>query len=301
MEAQMTNWPDISTEQLVEQFIRERRYLKNITLKTEIYYRNSWDAYKRYTGSTELSKAQLTEWVVKMREKGIKPVTCNTWISGINAFCNWLYENSHLPERLKLSKLKVEKGGRKTLDESVLRTIIRYKPTGFVQTRLKTLLLLLMDTGLRIDEALTLSQRGVDFDNVLITVMGKGRKQRTIPMSYDMKKILYKHLKGHKHDLVFCTRHGGKLSVHNLYRDYCRLCEILKIEKKGAFHAFRHTFAYNYTKTFARVTGNAENGVFHLQQQLGHSDLNTTKIYVDLQPEDLREAQAMTSILSRLR
>lgn len=297
----MTNWSPILAEQLVEQFIRERRYLKNITEKTELYYRNSWDAYKRYTGTIELSKALLTEWVVKMREKGIKPVTCNTWISGINAICHWLHEEGHLPERLKLSKLRVEKTGRKTLDESVLRAIIRHKPKEHSQIRLRTLLLLLMDTGLRIDEALTLSQRGVDFDNMLITVIGKGRKQRTIPMSYDMKKVLYKHLKNHKHDLVFCTRHGGKLSVHNMWRDYCKLCETLKIEKKGAFHAFRHTFAYNYTKTFARMTGNAENGIFHLQQQLGHSDLNTTKIYVDLQPEDLREAQAMTSILSRLR
>jgi integrase/recombinase XerD len=288
-------------EKLFELFLRERRYLKNITPKTEIYYRNSWGAYKRYTGSEKLSKAQLTEWVVAMREKGLKPVTCNTWISGINAFCNWLYENEHLPERLKLSKLKVAKGGRKVLDESVLKAIIRYKPAEFSMIRLRTLLLLLMDTGLRIDEALTLSKRGVDFDNMLITVMGKGRKERTIPMSYEMKKVLYKHLKGHKHDLVFCTRHGGKLSVHNLWRDYGVLCENLGIEKKGAFHAFRHTFAYNYTKTFAKMTGNAENGIFHLQQQLGHSDLNTTRIYVDLQPEDLQEAHAMTSLLSRIR
>jgi integrase/recombinase XerD len=292
----MINWSE-----LFEQFLRERRYLKNITPKTEVYYRNSWDAYKRYAKSEELTKALLTEWVVQMRKAGVKPVSCNTWISGINAFCNWLHENEHLPERLKLSKLKVEKAGRKTLDESVLRAIVRYKPTEDSQIRLRTILLLLIDTGVRIDEALTLSRRGVDFDNMLLTVMGKGRKERTIPMSYDMKKVLYKHLKGHKHDLVFCTRHGGKISVFNLWRDYKNLCETLKIEKKGAFHAFRHTFAYNYTKTFARATGSAENGVFHLQQQLGHSDLNTTKIYVDLQPEDLREAQAMTSILSRLR
>lgn len=286
---------------LLEEFIRERRYLKNITPKTETYYRDSWKAYVRFTGSTEISKAQLKEWVIKMREADIKPVSCNTWISGINAFCNWLFENEHLPERLKLSKLKVDEPGRKTINLEILRKLVIHKPKGIAQKRVHILLLLLIDTGVRIDEALTLTRQNVDFDNLLMKVMGKGRKERIIPISFKLRRALFKYLKTHNFDLVFCTRDGGKLSYFNIWRDYGRLCNAVKVSRKGAFHAFRHTFAYNYTKTFAKMSGDAENSLFYLQKQLGHTNLNTTRIYVDLQPEDLQEAHIHTSLLTKLK
>lgn len=291
----------MDTNKLLEEFIRERRYLKNITPKTEIFYRDSWKAYVRYSGSEEISKTLLKEWIIKAREAGVKPVSCNTWISGINAFCNWLFENEHLPERLKLSKLKVDEPGRKTLNEDILRKIINYKPSGATQKRIHTMLLLLIDTGARIDEACTLIRQNVDFDNLLIKIIGKGRKERIVPISFKLRRILFKYLKTHNFDLVFCTRDGGKLSYFNIWRDYGKLCDAVKVSRKGAFHAFRHTFAYNYTKSFAKMTGDAENSLFYLQKQLGHTNLNTTRIYVDLQPEDLQEAHIHTSLLTKLK
>jgi integrase len=75
----------------------------------------------------------------------------------------------------------------------------------------------------------------------------------------------------------------------------------LGISTDGSFHKFRHTFGYNFARTVAKITGDARNGIFHLQKQLGHSCLQTTRIYVDIQPEDLKELHVQTSILSRLK
>ncbi|MCP9496181.1 MAG: tyrosine-type recombinase/integrase [Pyrinomonadaceae bacterium MAG19_C2-C3] len=279
----MTNW--------FEQFVRERRYLKNVTPKTERYYRNSWSSFVRLTGSEQITKAKLVEWVIKLRESGVKPVSCNTYISGVNAFCAWLHEEDHLPERLKVKKLKVEQKILKTVEESALMAIASFKPSDFVERRIHVLLCLLIDTGIRIDEALTLNTAKVDMENLLLTVFGKGQKERIIPFSYQLRKILVKYLRNHKFPLVFCTRDGNKLSYYNVTRDYKDVCKKLKIEKEGNFHRLRHTFALNYVRSGG--------GLFHLQKQLGHTTLTQTRKYTELETKDLTAAHS--SPLSRMR
>lgn len=71
-----------------EQFVKERIYLKNVTKRTVDFYRDSWRSFQRYGG--ELSKPGLAKYVIAMREAGVKPVSCNTFISGINAYLRWL-------------------------------------------------------------------------------------------------------------------------------------------------------------------------------------------------------------------
>ena len=78
-------------EELFQQFVRERKYLKNVTPKTVTYYQNSWDSFKKYANvvnPSELNRAVLSSYVVRLRDSGVKPVSCNTYISGINAFLN---------------------------------------------------------------------------------------------------------------------------------------------------------------------------------------------------------------------
>jgi integrase/recombinase XerD len=109
--------------------------------------------------------------------------------------------------------------------------------------------MLLLDTGCRIEEALTLERGRVDLENMLLTVNGKGQKQRIIPFSVELRKVLFKHLREHKFSLVFCTRDGGRLSYHNMVRNYKKLCAKLKIERVSSFHRLRHTFALNYVRS----------------------------------------------------
>ena len=63
----------------------------------------------------------------------------------------------------------------------------------------------------------------MDFDNLLLTVMGKGKKERRVPLSYELRKVLYKHLKGHPHSLVFSKRDGGKLRYDKVRPDFNRI------------------------------------------------------------------------------
>jgi integrase/recombinase XerD len=159
----------------------------------------------------------------------------------------------------------------------------------------------LIDTGIRINEALTLKRSKVDFDNLLITVYGKGNKERTIPISPELRKVLYRWSKRHTFELIFCNHDGGKLLQSNIRRDLKALCNRLGISTDGSFHKFRHTFGYNFAKTVARVTGDANKGIFHLQKMLGHTTLTTTRVYVDIQPEDLKDIHTQVYMLTKLR
>jgi integrase/recombinase XerD len=104
--------------------------------------------------------------------------------------------------------------------------------------------LLLADTGLRVNEALTLERSDIDFDNLLLSVVGKGSKNRIVPFSVEMRKILVKFMSCHKFDLVFCNRYGGKLRYDNMRRDFNTIIEKLGITGfEGCFHAFRRFFA----------------------------------------------------------
>jgi integrase/recombinase XerD len=182
----------------------------------------------------------------------------------------------------------------KTFSEAQIKAIVRFKPKSASETRLHALLCLAIDTGVRINEALTLKRGKVDFDNLLVTVVGKGNKERIVPISLECRRILFRLLQTHKFDLVFCTKQGRPLLYDNTRRDFHRLMERLGITGfDGSFHAFRRFFARNYV----RNGGN----VFYLQRMLGHTTLTMSKKYVDVDTQDLQVTHLRTSILARTR
>lgn len=156
------------------------------------------------------------------------------------------------------------------------------------------MLCLLIDTGLRITEALSLQRSKVDFENMLLTVMGKGNKERTIPMSLELRKVLCKWCDKHSHELVFSTRQGGRLGYDNTLRDFKNLAKRLGIEGvRVSPHTLRHTFAKSYVKSGGNL--------FYLMKALGHTTLAMSKRYVELDEQDLKEMHVKTSIMNRLR
>lgn len=285
----------MNLDNLFLQFVKERRYFKNTSeLTVEFYYR-CWNRFRKALPETQtIDKPTLNEFLIQLRESGIAPVTCNITIRGINSFLSWLFENEYTQEHLKLKQLKIEKKILKTFNDSHLKAILSWKPRDFVEHRLYAILCLLIDTGIRIEEALTLPISKVDYDNMLITVHGKGNKERIVPMSFELRKVLLRFQKLHPHELLFPTRDGARLSYHNILRDFKSLAKQLGIEGvRVSFHTLRHGFALNYIRNGGSP--------FHLKKAMGHSDLKTTLGYVELVTEDLQKAHTKTSILNRLK
>lgn len=152
----------------------------------------------------------------------------------------------------------------------------------------------LIDSGIRIDEALTLTREDVNFYDMVIKVKGKGKRERIVPFSLELRKTLWKFSRTHPHELMFSTQAGHKLSYHNMLRELKMLARELRIvNSRISYHQFRYKFALNYIRQ--------EGDVFRLQRVLGHSSIVTTQGYVRLQTEDLKAAQMKTSLLNKLK
>ncbi len=136
----------------------------------------------KWLPSAEPSGEQLNDAVMRMREKGLKATGCNSAIRAINAYLKWSGSS------LKIHQLKEPRLVLPTFTPKQVRLLVTWKAKGRYDRRLHLLVLFLLDTGCRITEALTLRVADLDMDNLLVTLDGKGRKQRVVPFSFELRK-----------------------------------------------------------------------------------------------------------------
>jgi integrase/recombinase XerD len=274
-----------------EKFITERRYLQNVSQKTIEWYRQSL----RWLGIEHPTEDELKEFVIKMRSKGLKATGCNCKIRAVNVYMHWLSGNtgkcSPQCKHPRLAKLKEPQLVLPTYGDDDIRRLIQWRPESWYQRRTHVLILALIDIGARISELLTLRWDAVDFDNLLITLDGKGGKQRVVPFSMELRASLWKWKKDAPKIYVFGTKTMSLLGYRNAMRDVTELLASVSITvPMRRLHAFRHTFATAYLKRGGNVV--------YLQRSLGHADIAMTMRYVHLQTADLQRVHAGLSMLS---
>jgi len=160
-------------EELFEKFIRDKRYLKNLSSKTI-------DSYREFFGR---------------------------WVGFVGKEMPNVDDNDDAGEHFKIKQVP---GGTRVMrifrDED-LRRLLDWRPSvkSRNEVRLHVLVYLLVDTGVRIDEALKLRIDGVDLESLLVKVRGKGNKERLVPISIEMRKVLYRYLGKHRHTVSPCV------------------------------------------------------------------------------------------------
>ena len=190
---------------------------------------------------------------------------------------------------LRVSKLKEEHRVLPTFTSDDIARFVKWKPSTMMQKRLQTLVLTLIDTGIRIGEALSLRWDDVDFDNLLLTVQGKGGKDRRVPFSFELRRILWRHQQRAPSPLVFSTCYGTRLDRRDVLRDVKRMCGRLGVKVPArTLHAFRHSFALN---------GIRAGGCVPSATLLGHTTLQMTMKYVNLNVQDLQANHEKVSML----
>jgi len=140
----------------------------------------------------------------------------------------------------------------------------------------------LYSTGMRVSELVSLNLDRVDFISNIVKVLGKGKKERLLPIGETALKVVkqYVDTRTHKSDAVFLNHHGRRLtdrSVRNIVNKY-----ILKasIQGKMSPHSLRHSFATHLLNAGADLRS--------VQELLGHVNLSTTQIYTHMTTEKLK-------------
>lgn len=279
-----------------ELFIRERRYLHNVSDATISWYKHALN----WLPSESPSQDDLKAVVMQMREKGLKETGCNAAIRAINAYLHWGCGAERKCgagcSHPHIRPLKEPQIILPTFTEAQVKQLVswRPRPTYFYERRLHLLVLVLLDTGCRITEALTLRVADVNLEDLLVTLNGKGRKQRIVPFSFTLRKALHRFITDFKlkaDAFLFATRDGFRMGRMVALREVKALCERLGFAApRRTLHSFRHLFALNYLRRGGSL--------FHLQKTLGHSSLEMTRRYANLVTADLEAVHERVSLLS---
>lgn len=283
---------EVNMRELFEQFVKEKRFLDNLAESTIRSYTLAFDWFEKLGGG--FSEKELKQFVLGLRENGMCPSGCNVKIRSINSFLSWCFREGHCQE-LKIKQLKTGQVLIETFTDAHIRAFLRFRPKGNYEWRLHTIVCLLIDTGARIDEILNLDN--LDLDNLLIKISGKGNKERIIPISVEMRKILFLYQSRHQLKVyskyIFPTNTGTKIGYHNFLRDFKAHCKRLGIKDvRTSMHGLRHYFAQNYLRQGGDI--------YRLSRILGHTNLATTQIYLrSMGIEAIREAHQRFSPLGQ--
>ena len=244
-------------------------------------------------GPNELKLADLKAYIKWIAELGMSERSQSRIISGIKAFYKYCLQEEIVrqdpTELLSAPKLKKALPDTLTFEEieALIAKIDQSKPEG---VRNKSMMETLYSCGLRVTELINLRRSHLYLDIGFVRVIGKGDKERLIPIGSDAIKHLQIYLqeirgkqvekKGNE-EIVFLNRRGGKLSRIMVFYIIKDLAIKAEIKKTISPHTFRHSFATHL------VEGGAD--LRAVQEMLGHESITTTEIYTHLDRNFLRD------------
>jgi site-specific recombinase XerD len=238
----------------------------------------------------------------KEQQRGLSGHTINTYMRSIRAFWSWLIEEEIIQSN-PFSKLKIPKPPQKiitTFSPHQIELLLGVMSSSAEGYRGVVIVLTLLDTGLRVNELINLKMEYVWLDEGLIKVLGKGDKERLVPIGKQIRKMLWRYITQYRPEParpnlynLFLTQDGRPLTknrVETIMKHYGRMAGLTGI--RCSPHTLRHTFTINFLRN--------DGDVFSLQKILGHSSLEMTRRYCELANVDITKAHAIASPVDNL-
>lgn len=259
-------------------------YLNEKARATVGKYTHAVNCLAAFTGKTALTKAVLLEYRERLQIK-CRPQTVNGALSAINAFLDFKGWQECKVKLLKVQRQAFMDESRELSEAEYRRLLEAAREKG--NERLYLLMLTVCGTGIRISELAYITVEAVKAGRAEIRMKGKCR---TIILQKELRKRLLSYTKEREIETghIFRTKSGRPMDRSNICHDMKKLCSRAKVSSKKVFpHNLRHLFA----RTFYAV----EKNLAHLADVLGHSRIETTRIYVAV------SATAHEKILNRMR
>jgi len=248
----------------------------------------------------DLTASHIRLFLLSLQERGLSPATVNAYYRTLNTYFAWLVTEGYL-EKSPLNKIKPPKVPKQVMKPYTLQDIKALldlcSGNRFLELRNRAIILMFIDTGLRLFELADIQLHHIDLDKETIRVMGKGAKERIVRIGKNTQKALLRYLLVRKDDYpcLWITEERKPMSKAGIQIAMRRLSQRAGItDAKPGVHTYRHTAAINYLRN-----GGDQ---FTLQIMLGHSSLEMTRRYVSsLGAEDMIKVHSKASPVDNLK
>jgi len=293
----------LSEDYPISEFLNYLTFQKRYSRHTTVSYENDLTGFfdfavVQYNSKTisEINSSMVRSWLASLKEAKIASKTVNRKISSLKSFFKYQLKIGKLEVNPMASivSLKISKRLPSFIEQKDTATLFNYVefPDTWEGKTNRLLLTILYYTGIRLNELINIKELHVDKSNSTLKVLGKGNKERIIPVNNDLlqqindyilqKKIYFaENLNG----FLLINKNAKKLYpkyVYNVVKKY--LGEVSTNERKSP-HILRHTFATHLTNNGADINA--------IKELLGHSSLASTQIYTHNSIDKLKEAHRL--------
>lgn len=273
---------------------------KGLSKNTVISYERDLKGYLSFLQTnekmTELAsaqRAQIVHFLAYLKDSGKSSKTIARHVASVRAFHQFLLREKivgHDPT-VHIESPQLERSLPKVLSLQEVETLLDSpKLVDHFGYRDKAMLELLYATGIRVSELIGLNMSDVHLTMGFVRCIGKGNKERIIPIGRTATTALERYLekgrptfvaKGHKDEALFLNFHGKRLTRQGFWKILKRLTQEANISKELTPHTLRHSFATHLLENGADLRA--------VQEMLGHADISTTQIYTHVTKTRLKD------------
>ncbi|HCL06172.1 MAG TPA: integrase [Chitinophagaceae bacterium] len=283
---------------VIQPFLDHLRFEKRYSQHTLISYQNDLEQFFAYLSSQfdspdvpAITAMFIRSWLAEMKEEGLESRSLNRKISSLKSFFKFQLKNGVIQQSpmTTIVSPKLNKRLPVFVEEKDMQTLFNYVEFSddWKGRTEKLVLQLFYSTGMRLSELIHLKESQVDDSLKQVKVLGKGNKERIIPVSAELVQLLRAYIKEkpvqqeEKDPRLFLTEKGKPLQPRQVYSFVKQhLATVTTIQKKSP-HILRHSFATHLMNNGADLNA--------VKELLGHSSLAATQVYTHNTIEKLKE------------
>lgn len=281
-------------EEFLDYLIVERGLSKNTisAYRTDLYkYADYLNQKKKKSHLSEVSRDDIRDYMMFQKDKGLSGNSVSRNLVAIKVFHRFCLREKYIKEDITsvLDSPKLWKHLPEALSLSEVEEILK-KPNvrNWMGLRDRAALELMYATGLRVSEIVNLNIENINLDVGFVRCVGKGSKERIVPIGRQSQAALDRYIKKSRTKLaksesvnsLFLSRLGKKISRQSFWKMIKKYARLAGIKKDIMPHTLRHSFATHL------LEGGADLRV--VQEMLGHADITTTQIYTHIDKERLK-------------
>jgi integrase/recombinase XerC len=277
------------SSQPIEDFLSHLAVERQVSVHTMDAYRRDLGALAGWAGEQSLEvvamqAGEVRAFVAAEHRRGLSPKSLQRRLSACRSFYGWLVKQGRLSAS-PAAAIRAPKAPRKlpqVLDPDEAKALVEVPTDAPLGLRDRAILELFYSSGLRLSELCGLRWRDLDLADQLVNVLGKGQKQRSVPLGSHACKALdewRRSTQPSNEAPVFPGRGGGPITPRAVQLRLQKLAQRQGLFKRVHPHLLRHSFASHILESSGDLRG--------VQELLGHADIATTQIYTHLDYQHL--------------